>query len=69
MTDPNISKATNQEFLAKDNLRIQCHAKQAANSVAHHTQVLIAEVKARQQTIKASWENLFIQHKNIGMEV
>lgn len=62
--------AGNQEVLDNNgNLSIQLYVKQAAQTIEHDTSALIAEVKAGQQQINASLENLFMQLKNIGIEV
>jgi type I restriction enzyme M protein len=60
----------NKEVLDNNgNLSIQLYVKQAVNSMEHSTEDLIADVKAGQQQINASLENLFTQLKNIGIEL
>ena len=61
--------ANNKEVLDNNgNLSIQLYVKQAANTIEHNTEDLIANVKDGQNQINASLENLFIQLKNIGIE-
>jgi type I restriction enzyme M protein len=61
--------ANNKEVLENNgNLSIQLYVKQAANTIEHHTEELIFEVKEGQRKINASLENLFAQLKNIGIE-
>lgn len=61
--------ANNKEVLDNNgNLSIQLYVKQAANTIEHNTEELIADVKAGQKQINASLENLFTQLKNIGIE-
>ena len=60
----------NEEVLANNgNLSIQLYVKQAANDVEHDTEALIADIKTGQKHINASLENLFVQLKNMGIEV
>jgi type I restriction-modification system DNA methylase subunit len=62
--------ASNTEVLDNNgNLSIQLYVKQAANTIEHNTEELIANVKAGQRQINDSLENLFTQLKNIGIEV
>ncbi|HOY31693.1 MAG TPA: N-6 DNA methylase, partial [Bacteroidales bacterium] len=51
------------------NLSIQLYVKQASNTIEHNTEDLIADVKAGQQQINASIDELFTQLKNIGIEI
>lgn len=61
--------ATNKEVLDNNgNLSIQHYVKQAANTIEHNTEDLIADVKAGQKQINASLENLFNQLKSIDIE-
>jgi type I restriction enzyme M protein len=62
--------ATNREVLENNgNLSVQLYVKQAATTIEHNTEELIANVKEGQKQINASLENLFAQLKNIGIEV
>ena len=51
------------------NLSLQLYVKQANNNVEHNTEDLIADIKAGQEGITASLDNLFVQLKNIGIEI
>ncbi len=51
------------------NLSLQLYVKQAANANEHNTEDLIAEIKTGQAQINTSIEHLFVQLKNIGIEV
>jgi type I restriction enzyme M protein len=64
-----FAKVTNNTEVLENNgnLSIQLYVKQAANTIEHNTEELIAEVKAGQQQINTSLEHLFTQLKNIGV--
>lgn len=49
-------------------MSLQLYVKQAAIESEHNTEDLIADIKAGQQQINDSLENLFTQLKNIGIE-
>ena len=51
------------------NLSLQLYVKQANNNVEHNTEDLIADIKAGQEGITASLDDLFVQLKNIGIEI
>jgi type I restriction enzyme M protein len=53
----------------KGNLSLQLYVKQMAIDNEHNTEKLIADIKTGQQQINDSIENLFVQLKNIGIEV
>jgi type I restriction enzyme M protein len=60
----------NQEVLKNDgNLSLSLYVKQAAIGNKHNTEDLITQIKTSQRGINVSIENLFIQLKNIGIEV
>ena len=60
----------NKEVMENNgNLSLQLYVKQAANTNEHNTRDLIADIKSGQKQINASTETLFIQLKNIGIEV
>ena len=60
----------NKEVLEnKGNLSLQLYVKQAANTNEHKTEELIADIKNGQKQLNASLEDLFVQLKNIGIEV
>jgi hypothetical protein len=61
---------SNKDVLENNgNLSLQLYVKQAEVANEHNTEELIADIKAGQKQINASLENLFIQLKNIGIEV
>lgn len=61
---------TKKEVLENNgNLSLQLYVKQAAIENGHNADDLIADIKAGQQQINDSLENLFTQLKKIGIEV
>ncbi len=50
------------------NLSLQLYVKQASTGIEHNTDELIAEIKAGQQQINSSLDNLFTQLRNIGIQ-
>jgi type I restriction enzyme M protein len=51
------------------NLSVQLYVKQTEVANEHNIEHLIADIKTGKEHIDASMENLFIQLKNIGLEV
>jgi len=61
---------SNEEVLANNgNLSLQLFVKQAAIDNEHNTGDLIDEIRDGQEKINSSFENLYSQLKNIGIEV
>ena len=59
----------NKEVLENNgNLSIQLYVKQKAETIEYDTEELITEVKAGQEKINNTLEELFVQLKNIGIE-
>jgi type I restriction enzyme M protein len=61
---------SNKEVLENSgNLSLQLYVKQAVNANEHNTQDLLADIKSGQKQINISFDNLFSQLKNIGIEI
>lgn len=60
---------SNKEVLEKNgNLSLQLYVKQAANTIEHKTEELIADIQTGQKQINTSLDQLFTQLKNIGIK-
>jgi len=51
------------------NLSLQLYVKQAVIENEHNIETLLSDIKAGQENINASLENLFMQLQNIGIEI